>query len=783
MNMGGIALLILVLSIGMAITVIGSDIGLRGDLRGPFPDHTPLDGSFAYDSEVSMNRYGLARAYPGHKQVVYNEDIIELIEQIDESTALTYIEGLVSFGPRVTGTPACDDAGDYIYDEFADMGLEVRYHYWSNGGYSGNNIEATLPGVDPSSDEIYIICGHYDSVSGCPGADDNASGTAATMVAAEIMSQYAFNHTVRFVAFSGEEQWMLGSHVYVQEAYQNGDNIVAALNVDMIGYAESEYDRTHVKVYHDDPSLWIVDFTDTVAEEYYDYINLDVIPSGFAYSDNYSFWEFGYHAVFYHEWNFNPYYHTPNDIIENMDLTYEMRCCKLSLATLAELAEMTPLGYIEGFVSDAATGDPLSAAIRVVGSNKETHTDSTGYYSLSVGDDSTYVVEASSYGYLPQEQEVYVPPDSGAWLDFELEAAEPGTIEGTVRSALDGQPLVDVEVTVLNTPLAPEYTDENGYFSFTIPGGATYQVQAVLPTWVGETQSAYVEENGVVVLSFALDLAESFEDDDGGYTGLYMWEWGTPSSYGPGGAHWGDNCWATNLDGPYGGNANSPLTSRTYDLVETTSASLNFYHWYESESGHDGGNVKISTDGGSSWTLITPQGGYPTSSMNWNDEAGYTGTSEGWELATFDLESYLGEQVKFKFTFGSDGSVNGPGWYIDDVYLELSYPVSVSLVPDSPTVQRGSDLGFTVTGTNAADYPVTLSVWSDVLLPGGTPYWGNPIFGPYSLTLPAQSNPSVHLSQFVPIYAPLGTYTYIMKVGLNDETIYARGFFDFTVIP
>ncbi|MFQ6104827.1 MAG: M28 family peptidase, partial [Candidatus Glassbacteria bacterium] len=522
MNSRAVTLSIGVLLIGVAISVIASDIGYSTDPPdGPFKDdHASFDRGFTYSGDLLTTRYRIPQVEPGRRLVLFNEDLIELIEQIVDETAEVYIQNLTSFGPRVTGTPACDNAGDYIYDEFADMGLDVRYHSWSYGGYSGNNIEATLQGESPSSDSIFVVCGHYDSVSGSPGADDNGSGTAAAMVCAEVMSQYAFNHTVRFVAFSGEEQGLLGSHVYVQEAYNNGDNIVAALNADMIGYAESEYDRTHVKLYHDDASYWIVDFTDNVAQEYNEYINLDVVPSGFSWgSDHVSFWDFGYDAVFYHEWHFNPYYHSSGDVIGNMDLTYEKRVCRLIMATLAELAGLAPLGHIEGYVTDANTGDPLPATVIVIGANKEAHTDSTGYYSLSVFDDTTYTVEASSYGYLPLEQEAYVPPDSGVWLDFALEEAQSGTIEGTVRSALDGQPLEGVEVTVLNTPLEPEYTDENGYFSFTIPGGATYQVQAVLPTWVGETQSVYVEENGVVVLSFALGLAESFEDDDGGYTG------------------------------------------------------------------------------------------------------------------------------------------------------------------------------------------------------------------------------------------------------------------------
>jgi hypothetical protein len=448
-----------------------------------------------------------------------------------------------------------------------------------------------------------------------------------------------------------------------------------------------------------------------------------------------------------------------------------------------ELSLWGSRSYIEGFVTDAEYGNPLIAMLRIVGGSKSTTSDATGYYELGAPDDTTVTVAASSYGYRTQEQDCYVPPDSSAWLDFALEEALNGLLVGWVRSALDGQPIEGAEVSVLNTPLAPVLTNEEGLYWFSIPGGATYEVEAVMPTYIGETRPATIAENDTTVLSFALGQAESFEENNGGYTGMMLWEWGIPSSYGPGGAHWGTHCWATNLDGPYGNNANSPLYSKVYDLAEATSAVFNFYHWYSTEAGKDGGNVKISIDGGSTWILITPEDGYPTSEMYWNGEPGYTGVSGGWELVSFDLSDYIGQEVKFKFTFGSDGSGNGPGWYIDDAFFEIAYPVSVSLVPDSQTVPKGTFLGFTVNATNAADHPIVITVWSEVLLPSGTPYWGNPIWGPYSVSLPAQSSPSAHLQQFVPGKAPLGDYTYIMKVGQYEEPIYTRDFFDFTVIP
>gem|GEM_PF-3425699 len=350
------ALFVLTLVISMAISVVASDMDHRNDPNGPWKDdHASFDRGFKYEGDLLNDHSRTPTIKPGQLQVRFQEEIVTMIEQIDESTALVYWEDLVAFGPRVTGSQAVEDAGDYIYETFADMGLEVRYHAWSYGGESGYNIEGTLPGKDPDSDEIYIVCGHYDSVNGAPGADDNASGTSAVMVCAEIMSQYAFDHTVRFVAFSGEEQGLLGSHVYAQEASLNGDNIVAVLNADMISYAENDYDRSHVLLYHDDYSMWLVDFTDNVAEEYYDYINLDVIPDGFTWgSDHYSFWEFDYNAVFYFENNFNAYYHSPNDVIANCDLLYEQRNCRLILATLAELSQLAPLPDVKANGSDNA---------------------------------------------------------------------------------------------------------------------------------------------------------------------------------------------------------------------------------------------------------------------------------------------------------------------------------------------------------------------------------------------------------------------------------------------
>jgi len=259
------------------------------------------------------------------------------------------------------------------------MGLDARKQEWENGNTGGANIEATIHGIDEESDEIYIICAHYDSVYGSPGADDDGSGTAAVIAAAKLMSSYAFNNTVKFVAFSGEEQGLWGSHYYVEEAVENNDDIVAVLNGDMIGFALREEDESNVKIYENDESEWITDFTADLSDEYSEIFGLEVLPSGSSSgSDHYRFWQAGYDAVFYAEYNFNEYYHSSKDTIEHMNIPYAVRITKLMIATLADLSELNifespdtpaaPSGETDGqqnieYTYSAVTTDPQNDQI------------------------------------------------------------------------------------------------------------------------------------------------------------------------------------------------------------------------------------------------------------------------------------------------------------------------------------------------------------------------------------------------------------------------------------
>jgi hypothetical protein len=301
---------------------------------------TPPKPAFIENKEDLVDVKVIHRLSPNHpiSPTTTDVNIVELLQQLDEPLLLGYLENLTSFGPRVTGTEGCDQTAHYLYETFQDMGLAVRYHNYTDNTISGSNIEATLYGADTTN--IFIICGHYDTVDSGPGADDDGSGVAAVLAAAEIMRNYEFGHTVRFVAFSGEEQGLIGSRHYAEDAYNNDESIVAVLNADMIGFAPSGSDGIKGKIYENDASEWIVTFTKDIGQVYADYIGIQLFSQGETWgSDHYYFWEYGYDAVFYAEFNFNDYYHSSNDTITHMNITYATRFSRLILATLAEMAQ------------------------------------------------------------------------------------------------------------------------------------------------------------------------------------------------------------------------------------------------------------------------------------------------------------------------------------------------------------------------------------------------------------------------------------------------------------
>jgi hypothetical protein len=114
------------------------------------------------------------------------------------------------------------------------------------------NVVATLPGTqDAARDRIYVVSGHYDSrntdimdaTGAAPGANDDASGTAAVMELACVMARHQFDATLVFMTVAAEEQGLLGARHWAEQARQKNLNIAAMFTNDIIGSSRADDGR------------------------------------------------------------------------------------------------------------------------------------------------------------------------------------------------------------------------------------------------------------------------------------------------------------------------------------------------------------------------------------------------------------------------------------------------------------------------------------------------------------------------------------------------------------
>jgi hypothetical protein len=285
--------------------------------------------------------------------------ISKIIEMVNESQVLDYLEDLVEFSPRKTGTYGCIKAGEYIYDKFVEFGLDAKSYDWISFGnkynprfFTGQNIEGTLYGNNKSN-EIIIFNAHYDSVLRSPGADDDGSGVAAVLAAANVLSNFEFDRTIKFICFSGEEEGLLGSKDYANNAYKNNNRIIVEFNADMIGYAQTEDDENKFRIYGSDDINWFVDVIEDLNIEYdfnFDITRGILSPDRRGGSDYFSFLRYGLETIAFFEGSWNQNMHSEDDTIENMNIPYLTKTSRLIIASIAYISDMLiehPFIYID----------------------------------------------------------------------------------------------------------------------------------------------------------------------------------------------------------------------------------------------------------------------------------------------------------------------------------------------------------------------------------------------------------------------------------------------------
>jgi hypothetical protein len=231
-------------TIPIAIFVFVSSLALSVSAQGPVVSGTPHRSRPAND---------------GKRQ----PQVARIVAGIDARNIEQTVRRLVSFGTRNTLSAQNDPkrgigaARDWLFSEFSKVAAQA------NGRMTVEkqtfeqpkaarvpaptivtNIVATLKGTQPeASGRTYVVSGHYDSmctsptdaVCDAPGANDDASGTAAVLELARVMAPYKFDATIVFMAVAGEEQGLLGSTYTAEQAKQKGVNIDAMFTNDIIG--------------------------------------------------------------------------------------------------------------------------------------------------------------------------------------------------------------------------------------------------------------------------------------------------------------------------------------------------------------------------------------------------------------------------------------------------------------------------------------------------------------------------------------------------------------------
>jgi Peptidase family M28 len=218
----------------------------------------------------------------GAQSMTPDARISAALQQVSAERIRANIEKLVSFGTRLTISaedPASIAAGrgvgaarEWIKSEFEryskDCGgcLEVKTDGFTEPAADRipqptqiTNVYAVLKGTEPeNAKRIVLVTGHYDSRpsdtldlnSDAPGANDDGSGTAVSLECARVLSQLKFPATIIFLTVAGEEQGLNGSHHFAKMAKDQGWNVEAALNNDIVGGDKSaEQDHSVVRVF------------------------------------------------------------------------------------------------------------------------------------------------------------------------------------------------------------------------------------------------------------------------------------------------------------------------------------------------------------------------------------------------------------------------------------------------------------------------------------------------------------------------------------------------------
>ncbi|MEW5989470.1 MAG: M28 family metallopeptidase, partial [Chloroflexota bacterium] len=345
-------------SLNAACAILGEP--QRPDIPTPPPTAPPVS--------FTINSAELVTDPVGSITPQADPDIEALVNAVSQQQLLAYVQTLEGFGTRHTLSETQRDdwgigaARRWLHSEFERVGggrLEVTYDdfpvFFNGLETNQQNVIATLPGVGPHAG-VFMMMAHYDSRTidaadggnRAPGANDNASGVAAVLEAARLLSSRTWNQTIIFAAWAAEEQGTFGSRHFVQDRLLSGAVIDAALNNDIVGgrLGLPQAVRLFSPGPDTSPSRQLARYMNLITGLYVPTFALqleDALDREGRYSDHREFVNAGVAGMRITEVQEDPNrQHNAQDTAEAIDYNYLAQVVRLNVATLANLAGAPP---------------------------------------------------------------------------------------------------------------------------------------------------------------------------------------------------------------------------------------------------------------------------------------------------------------------------------------------------------------------------------------------------------------------------------------------------------
>ncbi|NBB89174.1 MAG: M28 family peptidase, partial [Bacteroidetes bacterium] len=300
-------------------------------------------------------------------------DVQDMVNQVDSQRLERRLRALEGVRHYIQNPQGLSDMRDTIQAHFDAANLNTYSQLFNFQGTEGVNLIGKKAGL-LDAQNVWIMDGHYDSVSGSPGADDNASAVVGMLECLEILADVPCKETINFIGFDFEEQGLVGSNRYATAGILESEEVQGVFNFEMIGYyseepnsqtlpfgfsqlfpeaaqevESQEFRGNFLTNVGNDASADLIERLELAAESYVPalrVISLTVPGNGgivpdLRRSDHASFWDQGYPALMLTDGaNFrNNNYHEPSDTAGTLDFTFMQRVTQATLAALVEAAQ------------------------------------------------------------------------------------------------------------------------------------------------------------------------------------------------------------------------------------------------------------------------------------------------------------------------------------------------------------------------------------------------------------------------------------------------------------